>query len=391
MEIGPGSGLTRRGWSLLGAAIGLLVGSRLLGTVELAMLAIAALALLSLGWLWSSRRRMALAAGRRVRPQRTIVGEDARVDLVVTNQGRRATPAIAVADVFDVGRRAARFTLPPLPAAEEARAAYRVPTTRRGRYAIGPLVGMVTDPFGLSRRRFEVHGPDELLVWPRVHAITVPALGGGRASIRPGDAHALVGEGTEFLTLREYDQGDDLRQVHWRSTARTGQLMIRQHEAHRQARALVFLDVRPEQFDARSFERAVEAAASVVYRLERLRRHVELALSSGRVLRGGAEVMLDRLAVVEPHGPDRAAGILAHRRERSLTVIVTSGVDTEIGARAAALGAHGPTVVVTTRTPIEPIPGVRGVDASDRPFADAWNQAMASWSTAASQRLPARR
>ena len=70
--------------------------------------------------------------------------------------------------------------------------------------------------------------------------------------------------GDEFVTLREYELGDDLRRVHWRSTARTGELMIRQDEARWRSRAAVVLDVQPGAHDAASFEVAVEAAASVV-------------------------------------------------------------------------------------------------------------------------------
>ena len=73
--------------------------------------------------------------------------------------------------------------------------------------------------------------------------------------------------GDEFLTLREYELGDDLRRVHWRSTARTGELMIRQDEARWRSRAAVVLDVQPGGHDAESFEVAVEAAASVTARL----------------------------------------------------------------------------------------------------------------------------
>lgn len=386
------TGLTRRGWSLLGAAVGLLIGSRLLGTVELAMLGLAASALLAVSWAWTWRRRIDLGAARRLRPQRTVVGEEARVDLAVSNEGRHVTPQLAVADVFDGGRRAARFRLPPLPATEQAHAAYRVPTTRRGRFAVGPLVVTLTDPFGLSRRSFVACTPDELLVWPRVHPIGAPALGAGRASIRPGDPSALIGQGEEFFTLREYAVGDDLRQVHWRSTARADRVMIKQHEAHRQAHALVFLDVRPAGYDTASFERAVEATASIVFRLARLRRNVELVLSSGHVVRGGFELLLDRLAVVEPHGPDRVAGALGRHGDRAFAVLIAPTIDDTLAARAVDLARRGdPTVVVATRSTPPAIQGTRVVDASEIPFPAAWDTALTSWPIATSPRSPARR
>jgi len=390
VDVDDASGLTRRGWSLFGAAIGLLIGSRLLGTVELAMLGFAAMALLASSFVWTLRAGVRIGAGRSIQPQRTMVGEEARVDLSVVNRGARRTPILAVADVFGDGARAARFVLPPLPAGERALAAYRVPTNRRGRFAVGPLMAIVTDPFGLVRRRSRVLESDELLVRPRVHSISAPPLGGGRSSTRPGDARSLVGDGDEFLALREYEVGDDLRQVHWRSTARLDQLMIRQNEAHRQARAIVYLDVRPDRYDGASFELAVEAAASVVFRLARMRRHVELVLSTGEEIGGGVDPLLDRLAVIEPHRPDHAAGVLARRRRRALMIAIVAAVDHELATRTVELATRGPVVVVTTRAPGVAIPSSRLVDASHLPFADAWDAAVMTWPTARSSRLPAR-
>ena len=72
-------------------------------------------------------------------------------------------------------------------------------------------------------------------------------------------AHGRLEPGGEFLNLRDYEPGDDLRHVHWRSTARRGQLMVRQNEARRRTPVLVMLDVRPGGHDRASFERAVEA------------------------------------------------------------------------------------------------------------------------------------
>ena len=110
--------------------------------------------------------------------------------------------------------------------------------------------------------------------------------------------------GDEFVTLRDYEVGDDLRRVHWRSTARTGELMIRQDEARWRSRAAVVLDVQPGAHDAASFEVAVEAAASVTARLARLRRRVELITSAGEVLGTGGDPRHDVIDVLATVGPD---------------------------------------------------------------------------------------
>jgi uncharacterized protein (DUF58 family) len=395
--------LTRRGWSLAGAALGLGVAGRLLGTDELWVVATGIVLLLATSVIWARTRRYELVARRTVHPARLQVGGEGRVDLALSNHSDRTTPLLVVTDVFDNGRRAARFLLPPLPPGEAARAAYRLPTTRRGRVRIGPLAISASDPFGLARRTWTLPTVNETLVCPRVHDILAPRQAGGRqvASIETVQARAQAADGEEFLTLREYEVGDDLRRVHWRSTARVGDLMIRQDEAQWRARSLVVLDTRADAHDPRSFEIAIEATASVVDRLTRVRRRVEVLASNGQSLgaptvRSGGAVM-DRLATVEPGGEDRLAGLLAsfraHRSAAFLVAVVGSLTAVELDA-LGALTAHGTVVMVTTRPGVEPPPalvawsGLIVVDAARTPFPDAWNQAMTRWHLAPPPRSP---
>ena len=386
--------LTRRGWSLAGAALGLAVAGRLLGTVELWILTTGIALLLITSVVWARSRRYELVARRAVRPSRLYVGSDGRVDLTLANHSDRATPLLTVTDVFDDGHRAARFVLPSLPSGESARAAYRLPTSRRGRFRIGPLAVSASDPFGLARRTWTLTARSEVLVCPRVHDILAPRQAGGRvvASVETVHARAQAADGEEFLTLREYEVGDDLRRVPWRSTARVGDLMIRQDEAQWRARAIVVLDTRPAAHDARSFETAIEATASIVDRLTRMRRRVEVIASNGQSLgaptaRSGWAVM-DRLATIAPGGEDRLAGLLAslraHRRAALVVAVVGSLGAVELDA-LGALTAHGTAVMVATRAGTDAPPGLVAwsglvtVDASRRPFPIAWNQAMTRW------------
>ncbi|HYV59834.1 MAG TPA: DUF58 domain-containing protein [Acidimicrobiia bacterium] len=395
--------LTRRGWSLAGAALGLALAGRLLGTVELWILTTGIALLLVTSMVWARTRRLDLVAERTIRPARLYVDGEGQVDLALANRSDRATPLLTVTDVFDDGRRAARFVLPSLPAGESAKAAYRLPTNRRGRFHIGPLAVSATDPFGLARRTWTLTTPGDVLVCPRVHHILAPRQAGGRlvASVETVHARAQAADGEEFLTLREYEVGDDLRRVHWRSTARVGDLMIRQDEAQWRARAVVLLDTRPGAHEGRSFETAIEATASVVDRLTRMRRRVEVIASNGQSLgapttRSGPAVM-DQLATVEPGGEDHLAGLLtslrAHRRAALVVAIVGSVGDVELDA-LAALTAHGTVVMVATRPGAQPPPalvtwsGLVAVDASRTPFPTAWNQAMTRWHLAPPPRSP---
>jgi len=378
--------LTRRGWSLFGAALGLVAGSFLLGTIEMLALGLAAIALLAgvAGWLLLAHRPD-LEFQRRVTPDRLQVGADGRIDLRVENRGTRATPLLVATDWFDEGRRAARFLVPPLAPDTVARAAYRVPTRRRGRYRVGPLAVSATDAFGLARRLLPSVPDHEVLVRPRVHDIVAPVAVGSRVA---GESDVLAPRpmasdlGDEFLTLREYELGDDLRRVHWRSTARTGDLMIRQNEARWRSRAAVVLDSHPDGHDAESFELAVEAVASVVARLVRLQRRVEVFSSAGELLGTGGDPrhdVLDRLATVSPDPDDRLAIVLenlaAHRRA-DLVIAVLGRVGPSVVRAVGLLSGISAVAVLTQPVTLEPSRSLVVVDASTAPFATAWNLAF---------------
>ena len=378
--------LTRRGWSLTGAAFGLVIGSYLLGTIEMLIVGLAALLLVVAAAAWLRfQAPLSLAVSRRVHPDRLHVGSEGRIDLLVENLGARATPLLAATDWFDEGRRAARFLVPPLAAGATARAAYRIPTRRRGRYRVGPLAIAVTDPFGVARRSEPSAGEAELVVRPRVHDIVAPVAVGSRISAEheASAARAVVSDlGDEFVTLREYELGDDLRRVHWRSTARTGELMIRQDEARWRSRAAVVLDVQPGAHDAASFEVAVEAAASVTARLARLRRRVELVTSAGEVLGTGGDPrqdVIDVLATVGADDRDRLASVFeqlrAHRRV-DLVVAVLGRVAPDTLRALGTFGGIGVVVVLTQPAAVTPHPSVVVVDASSTPFATAWNETL---------------
>jgi uncharacterized protein (DUF58 family) len=189
--------------------------------------------------------------------------------------------------------------------------------------------------------------------------------------------------GDEFVTLREYEVGDDLRRVHWRSTARTGELMIRQDEARWRSRAAVVLDVLPGAHDAASFEVAVEAAASVTARLARLRRRVELVTSAGEVLGTGGDPrhdVIDTLATVGPDDRDRLTVVLeqlrAHRRA-DLVVAILGRVAPDTMRALSTFGGIGVIVVLTQPAAVSPLPSVVVVDAAAAPFPTAWNETLA--------------
>lgn len=395
-------GLTRRGWTVAGAAVGLLFGGRLLGADELSVVGLAALAILlgGIGWVWCTRPGVDVA--RRPRPTRLHVGDGARVDLVVRSR-RPSTALVDLTEPIDDDRLRARFLLAPLTAGEVVEPAYRLPTDRRGPMQLGPAWITRSDPLGLVRRRHGIAPADTVLVRPRTYAIAAPTFGGGR-SLAPDDDSVSMGPATdgggEFLAVRPYEVGDDPRRVHWRSTARVDDLMVRQHVAPRRGRTLVVLDTRSTPdgpITTPPFERAVEATASIVAALQRARRPVECTTTGGTALaRPGdddAQRTLDRLATVMLDEADLLDALarthLHHRPE--LVVLVTGGADDHVRRAARLLGSRGPVIVVVTGGEPPPTGAATAVvDARGTPFPDAWRVVTQRWRAGAT-RTPLRR
>jgi uncharacterized protein (DUF58 family) len=387
--------LTRRGWTLGGAAAGLLVGSRLLGAPELAVLGLSAAGLLAAAVAWAAAAALHLDVVRRVRPLRCQVGDDAYAELDVRNAGRRGTSFVALAEPFGTDGRAARSVLAPLAPGEHARTAYRIPTTRRGRVSLGPLQGATGDPMGLARRAVVVAPATSVVVRPRVHAIAPPRGGGGRPDAGAAEvtrrqvAPEALGE---FLALRPYELGDDLRRVHWRSTARAGELVVRQDEGWSTGTTVVVLDTR-DGAEPGAFESAVEVVASIVTALARAGRPVEVETTAGAGLAGSSGVLgavLDRLAEVAPDAPGAPSGLGAvRRRDRppELLVAVLTRLDLST-ARSLAIMARGCGVLVVVTgtppagTPVPADPTLPVITLDGTPFPAAWAAGLARWSAA---------
>lgn len=255
--------LTRRGWTLGIVSIVLGAAGRFFGIAELMVLAVAGIGLLSVAVVWTRTRRIRLRVHRSVHPVRVHAGGVARVALGVTNLGA-PTPVVHIVDPV-TGTLGARLLVGPLAPAEHVSGSYLLPTQRRGRLIIGPAEVAVVDPLGLARTAVGVSAPTTLVVYPATRALIPPYLSRGPEPLGvAADVHTLQRLGEDFYALRDYTIGDDVRRIHWPSTARLGRPMVREDEVPRRSRVTVVLDTRSSSFDDQRFELAVSAAASVV-------------------------------------------------------------------------------------------------------------------------------
>lgn len=252
--------LTSAGKSfLIIGAMGIVAGL-LFGYPSLLALGIAFLIVVLIGRIWIVRRPR-VSASRVVQPERVRAGRPARSQLTVTNTGRRRTSGGIALERF--GETELPIDLPTLEPNESATIVTELPTNARGVFRVGPLDVTRSDPFGLVRSGEPEDTVANLWVHPIVHPVEPFPSGFARDLEGPESGEALEG-GVTFHTLRDYVRGDDLRQIHWRSSARTNKLMVRHNVDTHQPRSMVILDNRAASYDSDSFEDAVRAAASVV-------------------------------------------------------------------------------------------------------------------------------
>jgi uncharacterized protein (DUF58 family) len=393
-------------------ALALAVAGRVLGLIELYVLGAGVAALLAVGILTVLCRRPSLTASRHVEPARVHVGGESRVDLVVTNRARLRSPVVAVRDSYDrapspgptapsraeTPARHAKFLLAPIASGGSDLASYRLPADRRGRFVLGPLRVERQDAFGLAGRKADVAPAIELTVYPAVdHVVEMaPARGHRPSTTQP----ATTGpSGEDFATLRAYEVGDDLRQVHWPSTARLDELMIRQLDHPLEGHATVLLDVRAGVHSDETFERAISAAASLLVACSRAGTLVRLATTDGLDSGFGTgqahlDAIMDRLAVAEPAAGDHLAGVVGtlskSRHGGPCAFVSTDALKSEDLALSARIQSRRRplAVVLFGGTGVEATPGGGDIErrgsattivrvAPSEAFAAVWNRLMA--------------
>jgi uncharacterized protein (DUF58 family) len=389
--------VTVRGWGLLVVALALLgVGFRY-GYPELAALGgagvaavVAAIAFVA----WRPRLSVLRAAD----PDRVTRGEVSQVRLRIGNASRLFGASVVARDrVGPLGGRRGTVSVPlvRLRPGRTTDVTYEAPTQRRGVIEVGPLEITRRDPLGLVGvvRRYGV--TSRIWVRPRVHLVAAVPVGLSRSM--DGRVDRVPHGSITFAALREYVVGDDLRQVHWRTSARVGELMVREHVDTSLPRIVLLLDDRAgahtrDATGESTFEAACEAAASVLVAAVHADVHVELLLVSGAAVStsGAAGVaaagpMLDLLAEATLTGGERdpralesvVQGLRLRRLGDTLIVLTGPPDPDELGTVAALKGAY-PSIIVGVFGQVEAglgaIAGLLVVGATDgADFAAAWD------------------
>ena len=373
--------MTLFGVGALLAGVAALITGLTLDWLAFDLLGLGLLAVVVLGFA-AVARPSRLVIDREIQPPRVPKGNPAIAFLTFANRGRRTIPVAVATQPF--GAQRVRTVIPRLRGGERGTRAYRLPTRQRGIFDVAPVEVTRRDPFELFRLSRKHGHTERIWVYPRVLGFRALPAGQTRHLEGPSSDTAPQGNIT-FHRLREYAAGDDLRLVHWRSSARVGRLMVRHNVDTSQPYTVVIFDQRPSLYTEESFEQAVDVVASALVASGANKAPVQLRLTDGTVL-GGARVrdvtpLIDHMTGVQAD-PDGSlqAHLLTLRRTRGGTtlVVVTGEVDEADLPYVAALRRRFDRLVVIsvdieTRVPIE-FPGVRVIVGKDADEVHAaWN------------------
>ncbi|WP_328605799.1 DUF58 domain-containing protein [Amycolatopsis sp. NBC_00345] len=291
-------------------------------------------------------RRPRVAVSREVYPDRVERGRPAFAKLRVHNPTGRRQGAFSAGDRVGAGFHS--VSVRALAAGAEAVHHYDLPTERRGKHQVGPLTLDRGDPLGLGRRRLTTGETATLWVHPRIHVMRAPAGGRPRHHHEGAAVDERLRGSFDLREVREYVPGDEVRHLHWKATARTGQLMVRDYVDPDQPRFTALLDTRVQ---GPLLEEAVDLAASLVASAARADQPARLVTAGGLdVDTGGGPAalrrLLDALTVLEPSGDSALVPEdLVRSGVGGLAVVTAGGTAADRAALAALRGRYSHVVV----------------------------------------------
>lgn len=355
------AGLTTRGRCLLAGGGATAVCALVLDERDLLRVGVFVALLPLLALLLARRTRRTVRVDRTLSPARLSVGGSLTVGLAL--HGSALLGAVRLRDgVPDAAGpqpgSAPQFLVHRASARRAIRVAYPLRPVLRGVHRIGPVTATATDPLGLAEFEWDLSGTDELMVLPLVVALRglPPALGSGEGT--PGSSLAHQGHGRTDVLVRPYRHGDELRRVHWRSSARHDELMVRLEERPWRGGSTVVLDRRESAHRGHgarsSLEFAVSLTASICAHLIGRGEPVALVTEDGSALGTGPtgqrlDPLLDALAALRPSARADLAGPDLNGNTDVVAVLGALGPD-ELHALIARRPSSGHAVLLDVAT-----------------------------------------
>ena len=388
------SSLTTRGRSFMAAGGAAMVCGLAIPQPDLIRVGALLVILPLVSALIAGRSRYRLSCSRRLDPPRVPAGQSTVVTARVENVSRLRTGVLLAEDVtpYSLGSRP-RFVLDEIEPGGHRELSYQIHPDTRGKFTIGPLRVRVADAFGLVEISRSFSTTSTLVVTPKIFPLPRATASSSWLGEGDGGMRTISAIGEDDAAPRLYQDGDGLRRVHWKSTARYGELMVRREEHQWRNSASVFLDTRRSAHSGRgpsaTFEFAVSAAASIGAHLSGEGFRARLITDAGEIAPRGTfqDSLLDMLAVISPSShaglrsgtsalasaggqliavvgrlsPDDASSLAASRRGNApamalllaVSAWATDSVPPDVARTAEILAAAGWRVaVVTASTPL---------------------------------------
>ncbi|QNE34529.1 DUF58 domain-containing protein [Leifsonia shinshuensis] len=346
------------GWVVLVSGVLALTLVLVFGWAEFAFLGATLLAalVLAVGFVIG---RSTYAVGVELTPRRVVAGDRAYGRLTVRNSGQR--PVLPTRLELPVGEGVAGFTVPRLVPGAEVEELFAVPTARRALILAGPAISVRGDQLGLLRRTTRWTDQVELFVHPRTVRLAATARGLVR-DLEGQTTKVITDSDLAFHALRTYEAGDDIRNVHWRTSARTGQLMVRQYQETRRSQLLLALDAERARFASDDeFELAVSVFASIGCHVIREDTGIDALWQGGGLRVSTPTAFLDDSCRLQPSGS--GAGVREFLRQATLrmgapslavTVVGSQATPAELRAAAALWTSDTETITVRVDETAEP-------------------------------------
>jgi len=386
-----GRGLTTRGRCLVAGGVAAVICSFVLDERDLLRVGIVAVALPFFAVAVTALRRIRLGGSHQVSPERLRPGMRGQAVLVITNTGQRRTPSIEISEPPVPGLTSGmRFLVAPIRRGESGSITYPVVAGHRGRFVVGPPHLRIGDPFDLWEDNRTLEATIEVLVVPTVvPLIGMPSSSGARSAASGRAVVSTIG-GDPDIGVREYRNGDDIRTIHWRASARHDELMVRLEEPVSHGGATVILDSRAISHAgagaASSLETAVVLAASISLHLLDSDHQVRLMSHRGAVLAEGHDIsddVLAGLAVLEPDSDPRLRPVVLGRTGLVVAIVgAMSATDAQLFAANRRRGVNSVALVLATSDwGRQPPDDLRGASTRELPSFDATAGALraANW------------
>ena len=292
------SGLSALGWSTIAVSLACVATGIPLGWRELIAAGFAGLSMVVCAIIMGLRKPE-FAATLSVQSTRVTVGGTIDIATRITSE-RQHLRSAATHCLLRFGNESYRLAVHANASNGPADRKLTIPASRRGVISVGPLTALTGDPMGLVRRSIELASAIDVHVHPRILPLS-PLPTGATHDIEGRASNKRASSDVELYDVRDYMPGDDLRHIHWSSTAKTGSLMVRQYQATQRTAIILLLDRNGRNYASpEEFELAVTMYASIGVQALREYRQLITAMGAARVQPHTVNALLDHCSALQP-------------------------------------------------------------------------------------------